>query len=345
MTISQVRKIAIVHELLCEVIETHISLILLTKQYVYKIKKPVRFSFLDFSMLAQRKYYCGEELKLNNRLTDEIYLDVVPVTQVQDTFFIGKNEGKIIDYAVKMKRIKASKQMHLLLEKNQVTRNDIEKIANKLVPFHQAAKVISRPLNLVEMKENFNDIRSVKYFVKKEIGEEYEKIINACIQFSDRFLEDNNKFLTSRIDKGMIRDGHGDLHSSNIFLDEEPIIFDCLEFNAKFREIDILNELAFFCLDLEAYDHEDLSVFFMKKYRQFFPEIIQTDFETQLFLYYKLYRANIRAKVISIKAKQIKVGEEKEKLFQEITTYLHLMEKYFLLLTKRMSMKNFFLRY
>ena len=210
MNLSEVKEISIIDDSILELIETHISLLLLTKQYVYKIKKTVKFSFADFSTLEKRKYLCEEELRLNKRLTKGMYLEVVPIRKFDDKFFIGKKDGEIVDYALKMKRIESSKQMHLLLEKNKVSLKDIEQIVEVLVPFHQAAKVINRPFDMLEMKKDFNDIESVQPFVKKELGDEYEKIIKTAVQFSNGFLASKSVFFNKRIQNGMIREVHGD---------------------------------------------------------------------------------------------------------------------------------------
>ncbi len=322
------KKISILHEPVLNVMETHISILLLTKQYVYKLKKPLRFSFLDFSTLEKRKFYCEEEFRLNNRLTHDMYLDVVPVIQEGSDFFIGKSGDHIVDYAVKMKRIKASQQMHLLLEKNKITKKHIEQMVQKLVPFHKNAKVISTPLNTTELKENFNDLRSMQETIKEKLGNDFEEIVEKAIRFSDNFVDKNIAFFKERIQRKMIRDVHGDLHSGNIFIDEEIIIFDCIEFNSKLRELDILNELAFFCIDLDAYNQTDLAMYFMEKYLVLFPEILISPFDQELFLYYKIYRTNIRAKVLLLKAAQnqdLKKGKNK---LDEVIIYLKLMDQY-----------------
>ena len=328
MNTQQIEKIKVLGQTVLEILETHISWVLLTQQYAYKIKKPVQFSFLDLSSLDKRKYFCEEEVRLNRRLTQGMYLSVVPIYEIGGDFFLEKEGKNLVDYAVKMNKINTEKQMHLLLEKNAVTLQDIEQIVEVLVPFHQTAEIITKPLDILKMENDFNDLQSVQGFVKKELGDEFEKTIQRAITFSNHFLEKNSALLAQRIERKMVRDGHGDLHSSNIFLDGQPIIFDCIDFNEDFRKIDLLNELAFFCIDLDAYAHEDLAEFFMEKYRQLFPEVLQSDFDAQLFLYYKMYRANIRAKVNALKAKGMTNKKQKNEAIIDVTRYLHLMKKY-----------------
>ena len=264
-----------------------------------------------------------------------MYLGVLPVIQEGSDFFIGKSGDHIVDYAVKMKRIKASKQMHLLLEKNRITKKHMEQIVQKLVPFHKNAKIISTPLNTSELKESFKDLGSVQEILKEKLGNDFEEIIKKAIRFSDSFIEKNVAFFKERIQRKMIRDVHGDLHSGNIFIDEEPIIFDCIEFNSKFRELDILNELAFFCIDLDAYNQTDLALHFMEKYQALFPEILVAPFDQELFLYYKIYRANIRAKVLLLKVAQNQDLKKGEKILNEVIIYLKLMNQYLLDFSKK----------
>ena len=125
---------------------------------------------------------------------------------------------------------------------------------------------------------------------------------------------------------GFHRDGHGDLNSRNIFLYDEPLIFDCIEFNAEFRQIDVLDEIAFLCMDLDFFEKERLSELFFKKYSEYAG--IENSRATQrLFTYYKSYRANIRAKVTLLNAKKKESGGLSGKL-DEARKYLGLMERY-----------------
>jgi aminoglycoside phosphotransferase family enzyme len=119
-----------------ELIETHISWVFLCDQFVYKIKKPIHYSFLDFSTVEKRKYYCQKEIELNRRLTEDIYLDVQPVNKLSDQFFIGNEEGEVIDYAVRMRKLDRDKQMNELLINDKVTETDIQNLSKKIANFH-----------------------------------------------------------------------------------------------------------------------------------------------------------------------------------------------------------------
>ena len=119
-----------------ELIETHISWVLICHRFVYKIKKPIKYSFLDFSTLEKRKKYCKREIELNKRLTDDIYLDVVPIYRLNDHYKIGGKEGTVVDYAVRMLKMDRAKQMDQLLVQNKVTRSDIQNLPKKIAVFH-----------------------------------------------------------------------------------------------------------------------------------------------------------------------------------------------------------------
>ena len=309
-----------------KLIETHISWVILTKKYVFKIKKEMQYSFLNFSSLDKRKFYCERELILNRRFSD-IYLDVVPVNSKDDKLFLGTEPGLIMDYAVRMKRLQTAKQMNHLLKKNRVSKKQISVLAKKIAIFHQGMKRIYIPFIKTQAKREFNDILCVADWVKLNLDNEYTDLIDRAVRNSNTFLDQNEKFIKNRIKNGFWRDGHGDLHSKNIFLYSDPVIFDCIEFNDAFRQIDVLNELAFFCMDLEAFQRVDLSKHFMKTYLEIFP-CMKGQNEEKLFIYYKCYRANVRAKVNIMRAMQSMDNNKIVKYSIEIKKYLELMDYY-----------------
>lgn len=309
-----------------ELIETHISWVILTQSFAFKIKKPIQYSFLDFSSLEKRKYYCNRELELNQRLSD-IYLDVLPIKRRNKHFFLGPGKGETIDYAVRMSRLKSANKMDTLLLKNGVNQTQIKALAEKIAHFHKESTIVKNPLNKSHVKSAFNDLLSVKDWTEQHVGKDHAQMIEKAISFSNDFLDKHEESMTDRIEQGFQRDMHGDLHSKNIFLYSEPIIFDCIEFNDEYRQIDVLNELAFFCMDLEAYQQRELSSTFMKHYVEIFP-CMDSQEEKDLFLYYKCYRANVRAKVNAFRAIQSSNSETIEKYAQESKKYLALMDSY-----------------
>lgn len=309
-----------------DLIETHISWIILCDDFVYKIKKPVQYSFLNFSTPELRKYYCHREIELNRRLTPNVYLEVLPVRNEQNFIFIGGKEGTIIDYAVKMNKLDTEKQMDKLLTQHLVTESNIKTLAEKIASFHKNTTIIYEK-DLLEIGEKFNDLETEKKFITEQLGSAFGDVIGNAIKFSDEFMDKNKELIARRLREGFCRDCHGDLHSRNIFLLPEPVPFDCIEFNDDFRQIDVLNEVAFLCMDLDAFGHRDLSAMFLKYYNEFFPTM-KTESERNLFIYYKSYRANIRAKVNALRARSATTSEEKTKALETSKKYLYLMESY-----------------
>ena len=309
-----------------KLIETHISWVILSKKLAFKIKKQMQYSFLNFSTLEKRKYYCERELILNGRFSN-IYKEVLPVKIEGDTIYIGHGPGETIAYAVRMNRLQTAKQMNHLLSRNKVEPAQIKVLAKKIALFHQKADVIDKPFDKIEAKNTFNDLANFTDWVKEHMGNSYAAIIEEAVNYSNTFLDQNEALISKRIKEGFWRDGHGDLHSKNIFLYKDPVIFDCIEFNDAFRQIDVLNEIAFFCMDLEAFQRRDLSEQFVQHYLKIFPCMQQLN-EKKLFIYYKYYRSNVRAKVNILRAMQSADRISMRKYHLEIKKYLRLMAAY-----------------
>lgn len=308
-------------------IETHISWILLCGDLVYKIKKPLHYSFLDFSTLEKRKYYCDREIVLNKRLTENIYLDVQPVREITGGFYIGNEEpGEIIDYAVRMRRVEGGRQMDLLLLNNKVTASDIQHLAKKIATFHTGAAIVYQK-DIMDIQKKFADLENEKDFLKESLDIQSVETISRAINTSNAFMQKSSSLLAGRQKAGFFRDCHGDLHSRNIFLLPDPQPFDCIEFNDDYRQIDVLNEVAFLCMDLDAFNRKDLSDIFLNYYNRFF-NTMKTIEDYHLFIYYKSYRANIRAKVNSLRARSATNESERKLCLSEAAKYLWLMDQY-----------------
>lgn len=309
-----------------ELVETHISWVILCDNFVYKIKKPVDYSFLDFSTLNLRKHFCEREIVLNKRLTEDVYLEVLPVCEHADQISIGDREGTIIDYAVKMNKLDINKQMDNLLKNDLVTTSDIRNLAEKIAGFHREAEIIYN-IDLMDIREKFNDLKESKDYLGEQLGARFGEMISEVVEFSDAFLSEHNQLMSDRVEKGFFRDCHGDLHSRNIFLLSQPVPFDCIEFNDDLRKIDVLNEVAFLCMDLDAFGRHDLSEIFLCNYIEFFPAM-ETKEEHALFIYYKMYRANIRAKVNALRARSATSEDERSIALTGAEKYLIQMHNY-----------------
>ncbi|MDZ7738940.1 MAG: hypothetical protein U5K32_07740 [Bacteroidales bacterium] len=186
-------------------------------------------------------------------------------------------------------------------------------------------RIIKNAFDTIDFQKTFNDILSIKDYVKKELGSDYEDIIKRSTDLSDSYLNSRRSYFNERIITNFRRDCHGDLNASNIFLYNDPVIFDCIDFNKQLRFIDVLNEIAFLCVDLDFYGLEELSEHFYKTYIDAWGAG-ESDLSRQLFMYYKAYRANVRAKVTAISAMEEEGGDDSKP--EAVKNYLDLMSRY-----------------
>ncbi len=310
-----------------ELIETHISWVLMTDHFVYKIKKPLAFSFLDFSTLGKRAFYCQRELDLNQRLAPDIYLDVLPIIEEGGEVKIVEMADLPIDFCVRMKKMDPSRLMRLLLEKGEVTTDDIVALAIIIATFHQEVEVLHDAIQPESLQKDFNDILNYDHLASQFLGEKALWKIRDCVAFSDQFLQGHHDRIIWRDQQGFTRDCHGDLHAGNIFILDQPVVFDCIEFNDHFRHIDVINELAFFSMDLEFYGYPELSSVFMDTYLEH-HRCILNETDMQLWFYYKFYRANVKLKVNLIKTSNAEDPEVFNQRLQLAKDYYELLGRY-----------------
>ncbi len=302
-----------------EIIETHISWVLLVEKCAYKIKRPVKFSFLDFSTLDLRKHFCHEEVRLNSRLSPEVYLDVEGVCERNENISLGEGR-KTIDYAVKMKRLPQDKRMDVMLKKDKVKRRDIEQIADIIFGFHKDVKTITdKKYGSPEIVlEQIMDLGNFRQVIDDACGLGDE--VDFLLQESRCFIVKNKDLFWKRQEKGNIKDCHGDLHSANIFLIDHPIIFDCIEFSKDFRYVDSASEIAFMAMDLDSSGDTWFSELFVDR---FLDKYNDEGLEEVLQLY-KSYRANVRTKIAAIDFHNNRVESSKEDMMK----YLKLAVEY-----------------
>jgi hypothetical protein len=306
--------------------ETHISWVILSKRFAFKIKKPVKLSFLDFSTRAKRKKYCIREFNLNRRFSP-IYLNVLSVYQKNDIYHLGSSSGNVVDYVVQMKRLTFSRRMDKMLASNKVHDHHIVALAKVIASFHSKAEIIYTPFDVAAMRRTFNDVRFFQRFTSVHLGPVYSEIISRSIAWNIEFLKMHRLRMSERTTLGFTRDVHGDLHSGNIFLYHTPILFDCIEFNDAYRRIDVLSEIAFLCMDLEAFGHQKLARLFLQAYQRELHCFQRRD-DRKIFLYYKCLRANIRAKVHALAAREAHDDEVYRHHLAAVKTYLRLMKRY-----------------
>ncbi len=286
-----------------DLIETHISWVLLGKTRVYKIRKPIRYAFLDFSSQEKRKEDCEKELSLNQRTSPEIYLRVVPLREINSMIQLGEGPGKVIDHAVEMVRLDSHRQMDVLLRERKVTGQDMKRLARHLAQFHSQAEQVEMAPSAHGLWLDFADVLKVESLTRDQLGEEAARQLRDCVTSAKQLLDRLEPRIEERHALGFTRDVHGDLHTRNIFLLPEPVLFDCLEFNDHLRQIDLLNEVAFLGMDLESVGRTDLWTFFLTEYQQKLV-LIHEENDKVLLKFYLGYRANVRFKVAALRVIQ-----------------------------------------
>ncbi|RLU01207.1 MAG: aminoglycoside phosphotransferase [Ketobacter sp.] len=305
--------------------ETHISQILLTGEWVYKIKKPVDFGFLDFSTLAKRKHFCEEELRLNQRSAPELYVSVEALCRDDQGYnFCGR--GEVIDYAVKMKQF--DPESLLLNRMQEVSGRDgfFQTLGYTLAQFHSTAAVSGA-------NEEFGNPESVRFPVEENFRQILPHLsvqtdkdrLEGITAWSQGQSEKLTPVFVTRKQQGMVRECHGDLHLANIALiHDKPVMFDCIEFNERFRWIDVASDLAFLLMDMEFHGYSLQANILLNSYLEY-----SGDYELlKVLTYYKVYRALVRAKVAVLRMEQAQ-GDEAEALLQQFRQHLSYAERSF----------------
>ena len=284
-----------------EIIETHISWILLTGEYAYKIKKPVNLGFLDFSTLEKRHHYCTEELRLNQRLAPQIYLEVITITGNADAPVLG-GLGAPIEYAVKMRQFPQSAQLDRMVACGELKPTHIDQLAEVIAAFHGRTAIAEpdtlygRPVQVHQpVMENFAQIRP-HLTSATDIGQ-----LEKLRAWSDAEFHRHEEIFKHRKNNRFIRECHGDMHLGNMALLEGSItLFDCLEFNENLRWIDVTSEIAFLIMDLNSRTQSALAWRFLNAYLQLTGDYAGL----RVLRYYLVYRALVRAKVACIRLAQ-----------------------------------------
>jgi len=310
----------------CELIETHISWVILAGDYAYKIKKPVDFGFLDFSTLEKRHLYCQEEVRLNRRLAANTYLDVVAIHGSPDQPHLSA-DSPVIEYMVKMRRFEQACQLDHMLENDTLTVTHIDAMATMAARFHQeidrataSSMFGSAEKVYAPFEENFAQIR--ERVTGKNFLEQLATIEAWC---KDSYVALGATF-EQRKANGYVRECHGDMHLRNLaWIDNSAVAFDCIEFNPDLRWIDVMSEIAFLVMDLQEKKQARLAQRFLNTYLQ------ETgDYDgLQVLRFYLVYRALVRAKINAIRLGQENISEsERSEAETDFTRYLALALEY-----------------
>ena len=308
-----------------ELLETHISWVLLTGKFAYKIKKPVDFGFLDFSTLEKRRFCCNEELRLNRRFSTSLYLDVALITGTPERPAMAGKET-VIEYAVKMRQFDQEGLMSARAEKGLLSTEDIDGIARIVSRFHNGTETASA-------ESPYGEPDDIKHW-SEENFQHIEPLLNDASEI--RQLESLHAWtrnewqqkadlMRQRKRQGFIRECHGDLHLGNIALiDDQVTPFDCIEFNPMLRWIDVASEMAFIFMDLLHRQFKALAWRLLNRYLQ-----KTGDYQgLALLRYYLVYRALVRAKVALLRMQQDSDPIKRNSIQAEYQAYAGLAERH-----------------
>jgi len=308
-----------------ELIQTHISWVFITDRFAYKMKKPVDLGFLDFTTLRRRHHYLKQELVLNRRLCPEIYLSVLPVTLAGSGVRVG-GRGQPVEYILKMVRLPQERMMDEVADRGELTPEVMDRLVEVLAPFYRTAATGPHINHYGEPgvitynhEENFARMKALVGEVLSREG--FETIRD----FSRGFLTSQSLLFRRRLREGRIRDCHGDLHMQNICLANGIYVFDCIEFNPRFRYGDVAADVAFLAMDLDFHGMTELSRGFAEKFAA-----AAEDQELFMMLdFYKCYRACVRGKINALAAGEPEVPrEERERARGEAQAYFALAGEY-----------------
>ena len=274
--------------------QTHLSWVVLTGGFAYKLKKPVRFDFVDASALERRRHLCQEELRLNRRFAPELYLDVVPITREAGRLKVG-GSGEPLEYAVRMREFAEAQELASRLERDAVTPQEIAALGGLLADTHAGADAAPAdgPFGSLQtvrqpMLDNFSLLRA-------RMGNGYPMQQLARLEaWTLHSLSELEPVIEARRRSGRVRECHGDLHARNIvWWQSRWLPFDCLEFDPRLRWIDVMSDAAYLYMDLVSRSREDLASYFLNRYLE-----VSGDYEGLRLLHlYCSYRALVRAKV------------------------------------------------
>ncbi|GLK91884.1 bifunctional aminoglycoside phosphotransferase/ATP-binding protein [Pseudomonas turukhanskensis] len=308
-----------------QVIETHISWVVLTGPFAYKIKKPVNFGFLDFTNLSDRQHFCKEELRLNQRLTEGLYLDVLPITGSAESPQLN-GDGPAIEYVLKMRQFPQSQLLGEVQSRGELTTDHIDALASQIAQFHLNAPRVPQehPLGsaaaiMAPVTQNFEQIRPM-LSDKADLAQ-----LDALQDWAEASFERLQPLFERRKAEGFIRECHGDIHLGNAtLLDNKVVLFDCIEFNEPFRFTDVTADAAFLAMDLEDRGLKPLSRRFVSAWLE------QTgDYDAlQILNFYKAYRAMVRGKVGLFRLGQEESAVQRAVILRQYRSYAALAESY-----------------
>lgn len=305
-----------------EVVETHMSLVFLTDQWVYKLKKPVCFDFIDFSTLEARHHNCENEVRLNRRLAGNVYQGVVPLNLKADGQLELGGKGNPVEWLVKMIRLPRERMLDQMIEKNMVQESDVQRFSSILANFYSQATPV--PMSSKAYRQRFENAIHANHtqLSKTNYGLEFKQV-EAVSQRLQNFLIRKPGLFDTRVKYHRIIEAHGDLRPEHICLIDPPVFIDCLEFNRSFRLLDPADELAFLAMACERAGAAFIGEIAFETYRT-----ISNDQPEQLLVcFYKVFRAQLRA-TLSIVHLDDHPRDSHSKWIKQSNSYLDLATDY-----------------
>jgi uncharacterized protein len=255
-----------------QLIQTHISYVLLTGEYAYKLKKPINFGFLDFSTLEQRHHFCLEELRLNERGAPGIYLEVLPISQVGDQLHLGNdqpgNDEQPVEYTLKMRQFPQETLLDRMFDQGKLTEELLVELAKAIASFHANSPTSDYVRKFGEVSQVRQAFDENYEQTERYIGiAQTQKQFDETKTYTDRFFQEQQDLFVQRMQQDRIRECHGDLHLGNIsFWQNKLFLFDCIEFNEPFRFVDVMYDVAYIVMDMAVRQRPDLGALFLNTY-------------------------------------------------------------------------------
>ncbi len=306
-----------------EVVQTHMSCVFLTDRHAYKLKKPVRYDFLDFGTLEARRFDCLEEVRLNRRLAPDVYLDVVPLSLAPEGGLLLGGDGEVVEWLVRMRRLPKQFMLDHAIREGRVAREDIRRFTLALAGFYRGCDPVA--MGPGEYRQRFErDVRANHRALSAPESGVAPVLLQPVTAGQLAFLERQAPLLDRRVTQRRIVEGHGDLRPEHICLAPAPIFIDCLEFNREWRLVDPADELAYLALECECAGAPWIGEVAFETYR----EATGDDPPEALVDFYKAYRATLRAKLSAWHLKDPVDAAEREKWITRAHCYLELASRY-----------------
>ena len=306
-----------------EVVQTHMSCVFLTDKHAYKLKKPVRYDFLDFSTLEARRVDCEEELRLNRRLARDVYIDVVPLVLTRDGGLAWGGAGEVVDWLVRMRRLPAQLLLDRAIRDANVHRDDVRRFALALADFYRRSEPVAMDPGEYRDRFRIDILANQRALAAPEYG-----LAPALVQSVTAgllaVLEKEASSFDRRVTGRRILEGHGDLRPEHVCLGAEPLFIDCLEFNSRWRMLDPADELSYLAMECEFAGAPWIGEVVLDTYR----ETTGDDPPARLLGFYKGYRAEVRAKLAAWHLKDHLDPTDQGKWFARAGRYLELANRH-----------------